>query len=167
MEGSVTSYRSKASVVERKGKWAGKVRLHSSSSSESCECFLSLESGGNSTRLPWQGCWTGKMTLGREGFEKTSCGYKGFIVLTQIAMELVINNTLLSQKVDVWSHNQEGFFVCLFVLMISREALSRDSPSVSQKLGDPLSEHTLEPLLNFLQSFTPKLLYNTGSSVMT
>jgi len=35
------------------------------------------------------------------GVEKTSCGYKGFIVLTQIAMELVINNTLLSQKVDV------------------------------------------------------------------
>ena len=45
----MTSYRSKVSVVERKEKGAGKVRLHSSSSSESCECFLSLESGGNST----------------------------------------------------------------------------------------------------------------------
>ena len=50
--------------------------------------------------------------------------------------------------------------------MISREALSRDSPSVSQKLGDPLSGHTLEPFLNFLQSFTPKLLHSTGRSVM-
>ena len=59
------------------------------------------------------------------------------------------------------------FVVVALFLMISREALSRDSPSVSQKLGDPLSEHTLEPLLNFLQSFAPKLLYSTGSSVMT
>ena len=59
------------------------------------------------------------------------------------------------------------FVVVALFLMISREALSRDSPGVSQKLGDPLSEHTLEPLLNFLQIFAPKLLYSTGSSVMT
>ena len=58
------------------------------------------------------------------------------------------------------------FVVVALFLMISREALSRDSPGVSQKLGDPLSEHTLEPLLNFLQIFAPKLLYSTGSSVM-
>ena len=145
MEGSVTSYRSKASVVERKEKWAGKVRLHSSSSSESCECFLSLESGGNSTRLPWQGCWTGKMTLGREGFEKTSCGYKGFIVLTQIAMELVIKNTLLSQKVDVWSHNQDSFFFFFVFNDKQGGTLKRQPKCLPETGGSPLWAHVRTP----------------------
>ena len=62
---------------------------------------------------------------------------------------------------------KRAFFVVVLFFMISTEALSRDSPSVSQKLGDPLSGHMLEPLLNFLQSFAPKLLHSTGSSVMT
>ena len=111
VEGSVDRSQSKESVAERKEKRAGKARFHSSSSSKSCVSFPHLESGGNSTRLSLRGCWTSKMTMGGKGFERTNRGYKGFIVLMQIAKELVINNTPLSQKVDVWSHNQQ---VCFF-----------------------------------------------------
>lgn len=40
-------------------------------------------------------------TMGREDWGRSNCGHKGLIVLSQSTKGLAVNNTLLSQKVDM------------------------------------------------------------------